>query len=446
MDPGCGDHGIVAVPNRYVYFLDLSVYRRPERPALPPGAEVRPPTPSDAGLLAGLMLESYRGTLDYYGETLEQASAEVRSYLDGVEGAPFLDCSWLCLAAGTLVSACLVGWWDERASALVYHIMTRAGWRGRGLGRALAFRALDSLVARGHAQVAAVITEGNTPSERLFMGLGFVRKDSECIASLTATVSALLGIEPPALARHSALVPFLQAATERGLVPVEKCLVYAPDALGEWLYRKHTALFAAVQEHAPISVLLRAVMPPVTPVCFASMFTGALPEDHGIRRYERPVLRCDTLFDALLRAERKVAIVAVRNCSMDLIFRERAMDYFSEPYDAEVEERARALLAQGQHDVLVVYQQAYDDALHGTTPESPQALQALRDHIASFARLAAAFDRHWGNFRRAIFFTPDHGAHVDSATGRGTHGQGIPEDMFVRHFFGVRPGDGDEVR
>jgi hypothetical protein len=34
------------------------------------------------------------------------------------------------------------------------------------------------------------------------------------------------------------------------------------------------------------------------------------------------VLACDTVFDALVRAGKKVAIVAVRDSSIDLIFRD----------------------------------------------------------------------------------------------------------------------------
>jgi hypothetical protein len=304
-------------------------------------------------------------------------------------------------------------------------------------------RSLDCLAARGETQVAAVITEGNTPSERLFAGLGFVRRDTACIAAVTATVCALLGVAPPALARHGPLQAVLEEARARGVEPVERCLIYAPDALGDWLYRRHMEAFAPVEQRAPLALLLRSVYPPKTPVCFASMFTGALPEDHGIRQYERPVLRVDTLFDALLRAGKRVAIVAVQGSSMDMIFRERALDYFPEPYDREVEARALELLERDQHDLIVVYQQAYDDALHRTTPESGEALQALRGHVATFGRLAEAFDRHWAGYDRALFFTPDHGGHVDPATGRGTHGEASREDMWVRHFVGVRRRDGE---
>jgi hypothetical protein len=43
-------------------------------PSMPP---VRPPTVADRGRLAELMLDAYRGTIDYEGETIVEAVAEV---------------------------------------------------------------------------------------------------------------------------------------------------------------------------------------------------------------------------------------------------------------------------------------------------------------------------------------------------------------------------------
>ena len=69
------------------------------------------------------------------------------------------------------------------------------------------------------------------------------------------------------------------------------------------------------------------------------MFTGGQPANHGVRQYERPVLTCDTLFDVLIGASKKLAIVAVADSSIDLIFRSREIDYFSEPNDSIVTQR-----------------------------------------------------------------------------------------------------------
>ena len=161
------------------------------------------------------------------------------------------------------------------------------------------------------------------------------------------------------------------------------------------------------------------------------------PERHGIRKYEKPVLRCPTLFDALAEAGKRVALVAVKGCSVDLIFRERPISYYTEEYDPEVELRALGLMEDGDADVILAYNQEYDDVMHRTTPTSPGAMTAFRRHLATFSCLSDAFNRDWVAYSRALAFLPDHGTHVDPATGRGGHGTDSPEDMEVRHFWGV---------
>jgi hypothetical protein len=257
------------------------------------------------------------------------------------------------------------------------------------------------------------------------------------VTAITPTICRLMDIAPPANACDPPIVEVIDAANAAGIARIDRCLVYAPDAIGRDLVESHPAAFDLVQRYAPLAIDLRSMYPPKTPVNFASMFTGAPPEVHGIRKYERPVLTCDTIFDALIRAGRHPAIVAVKNSSIDLIFRNRSMDYFCEPYDGEVTERAIERIASGVCDSLLVYHQEYDDALHRTTPRSPEAIRAMRNHIESFVRLASAAADHWRNVDHAVFFSPDHGAHVDSATGRGAHGDDISEDMVVRHFVGI---------
>jgi predicted AlkP superfamily pyrophosphatase or phosphodiesterase len=170
------------------------------------------------------------------------------------------------------------------------------------------------------------------------------------------------------------------------------------------------------------------------------MFTGAGPSEHGITKYEKPVLRCDTVFDAFARAGRRVAIIAVKGSSIDTIFQGRTVDYFSEDYDPQVTARTQAVLEEGMHDVVLAYLQEYDDTLHRTTPFSPDALQAMRNNIAAFDHLCEILDQAWARYDRAILFSPDHGGHIDPATGRGTHGLSSPDDLEVLHFFGVRSG------
>ena len=49
------------------------------------------------------------------------------------------------------------------------------------------------------------------------------------------------------------------------------------------------------------------------------------------------------------------------------------------------------LLDAGSHDVIVGYQQEYDDVMHQSTPESPEALRAVEHHIEAFRVVAGAF-------------------------------------------------------
>ena len=261
-----------------------------------------------------------------------------------------------------------------------------------------------------------------------------------CITSVTPTICKLMGIEPPAVSDQNCLDHVIQAARCNGVENVEKCLVFAPDAIGIQMFIDYRQVFATVLEHAPIKVPLLSVIPPITPVCFASMFTGAQPWVHGLQKKEKPVLTCDTIFDALIRAEKKVAIVSAKEQSIDLIFRRRKMKYFSEIDGQAVTRRTIEIIKSDNYDFIVAYSCEYDDILHRMTPFCPEAIQALKHHINAFDLLAKSVNVYWRTYNRMILFASDHGAHIDPQSGKGVHGENIPEDMHVQHYFGIKRG------
>lgn len=216
---------------------------------------------------------------------------------------------------------------------------------------------------------------------------------------------------------------------------VKKMLVYAPDAIGRRIMGLRPELFEGIKAAGFTGVDVRSVFPSKTPVCFASMFSGLPPAGHGIKAYEKPQLKCRTVFDALPAAGRKCAIAAVKDSSVDLIFRGRKVDYFSEEYDGEVTARALELIEAGGHDFILAYHQEYDDLLHEKGPWKESAVEAVGRHTEAFLKLAAAFDKKWAGVPRAVLFAPDHGAHADPATGKGVHGDDSPADMDVTHFW-----------
>ena len=252
--------------------------------------------------------------------------------------------------------------------------------------------------------------------------------------SVTPTVCALMDIEPPTGASATIIKEILEAANGKKM---EKVSLFAPDAIGEWLFQRHRNEFSEVIKEAPIQIPIRSMTPSYTPVCYASMFTGMKPEEHGIYKYMKPVLKVETLFDAAEKAGKKVALVAVKDCSIDLIFRDRKIDYFTEKYDPEVNERVLELLENHDYDLIVAYNQEYDDLMHDSTPTDPEAIEAFRRHLRAFKTLADAFNKKYHGVNRAIAFLPDHGTHVDQDSGKGSHGTDSPEDMEVRHFWGI---------
>lgn len=263
----------------------------------------------------------------------------------------------------------------------------------------------------------------------------------ECITSTTPTICELMGVKPPAISTAIALESVLEAMKALGLKKVDKCFIYAPDAIGQSLFKEKHDWFSHILPFVPIEVQLRSVVPPVTPVAFASMFTGAMPEVHGVKVYEKFELTCETLFDVLAKAHKNVAIVAVKESSIDLLFKGRKVDHFTEEGDPEVKDKALELLEEDKHDLILAYNQEYDDVMHREGTRSYVALGALRNHLRTFQELADAFNKSWGKYNRALAFTPDHGAHQATKEGKGVHGDDIPEDMEVVHLYGIKKGN-----
>jgi RimJ/RimL family protein N-acetyltransferase len=114
------------------------------------------------------MLDAYIGTTDYEDEGIDEALEEVGTFLDE---DPSLDHSFVVVADEKLLSACLVTTWTD-GNPFISYVMTDPNHKSGGLATACLLRSLESLLAAGETTVNAFITEGNTPSERLFARIG----------------------------------------------------------------------------------------------------------------------------------------------------------------------------------------------------------------------------------------------------------------------------------
>ncbi|MEA4964979.1 MAG: hypothetical protein VB055_04025 [Oscillospiraceae bacterium] len=261
--------------------------------------------------------------------------------------------------------------------------------------------------------------------------------NSYSMTQLAASVAKAMNAEAP---KESApaipAVDHLVQGTFRKAA--DRVLIYNPDCIGMWFWQKYTDLFQPIMRNTQLAVPVSTVMPSVTPVCFGTMYTGAMPEVHGIRSYAKPVIRIDSLFDSLRRSGKKVALVAVADSSMAKIFAERDIDYYILPDDAAVTDQALELVREDQYDLISVYNQEYDDMIHSYTPEAPLAMAAAEHHIRDFGRLADAVKQYWQSHDSMIVWASDHGNHMDW-DGHGNHGEYCEDDINVMHFYGVFP-------
>jgi hypothetical protein len=135
--------------------------------------ETRTATKEDIPFLGQLMYNAYVGTIDYEGETLEEAVNEIAGLLDGKYG-PFLsECSFVVTDKDCLASAVLVTWFKETEMPLIAFAMTDPRFTNRGMSTFLLKMSINALVDQGYKQAFLVFTNGNHAIEKIVRKIGF---------------------------------------------------------------------------------------------------------------------------------------------------------------------------------------------------------------------------------------------------------------------------------
>ena len=209
---------------------------------------------------------------------------------------------------------------------------------------------------------------------------------------------------------------------------------YNPDAIGMWIYRKFQGKFVELEKRVQLRMKIHTAYPPVTPVCFGSMYTGLPPKEHGITKCRKPVLLVDTVFDCLVRAGKKAAIISTEGDSISRIFLGRDIDYFIYPTVEECNEKALNLIERDKYDFMVLYNGNYDYMMHRFGPEGSRALEALDKNIETFLNIYDRIKEYWKDHPTILAFAPDHGCHKKMMF-MGSHGAKIPYDMETIHFY-----------
>lgn len=142
----------------------------PRQPA--PAFRIRRATEADCGPIADLLNDQILHGSAHFGTVPEPVEAVRAQWAQWSERYP-----WLVAAddRGTFLGFARASQWKTREG---YHWMTEAGIymtpaaRGRGIGRPLYARLLDTLRAQGYITVVGGVTVGNAASERLHESLG----------------------------------------------------------------------------------------------------------------------------------------------------------------------------------------------------------------------------------------------------------------------------------
>ena len=258
------------------------------------------------------------------------------------------------------------------------------------------------------------------------------------LEGLTGALAYAMGIEPPihAEAANETLVEYIDKALAGA--KADRIFMYNTDAIGQWVYEKYPQLSECCRDRVDLELPMRCPDPPKTPVCFGTMYTGAKPKVHGIEVYEKKLITIDTLFDALVRAGKKVALLSRRGYSMAVIFHERPIDYYFYTNWPDVNAKAAELIVKDEYDFILCYNAHFDDVMHKTGPESMEALSQMNFNYQTYAMFDTMIKTHWKGHNTLMGFGMDHGCH-EKPDGKGTHGDNIPEDRNILHLYKIHP-------
>lgn len=274
------------------------------------------------------------------------------------------------------------------------------------------------------------------------------KQNETSLESLAAALAYAMGIEAPryAAAANEDLTAYIDRCLEGK--KADRVFIYNTDAIAQWLFEKYPQLTDGACKCTDLCLPMRAPYPPVTPICFGTMYTGASPEVHGIVKYEKRRIDIDTLFDALVRAGKKVALVTRPHYSMAVIFSERPIDYYFCPTWPEVNAKVTELIIKDEYDFILAYNANYDDLMHKKGPESIECLSEMRFNYQTYCMFDSLIRMHWKQHDVLLGTGMDHGCHEieprmakDGILRLGNHSEDTPEDRNIIHLYKVYPAE-----
>lgn len=243
-----------------------------------------------------------------------------------------------------------------------------------------------------------------------------------CVAP---TVAAALDLRP---LRHATGEPIAEIVDD--LQGAERLAILAPDALGQHQlehFAEEMPYLTSLCEQRHL--VLRAVMPSVTCVNFATMVTGCELDCHGISSRELD-FQCETLFDLLGEAgERGAGCGRPSYTGGQLLARVAQINGAAALSDDAAVEEAFLRIAREDTPRFIIGQiGGTDDHFHRFGPTSPRMVPKLRETDCRLERMVGELTD--GGY--AVIILADHGQHNSGNIEKaGTHGTESDEDCLV---------------
>jgi ribosomal protein S18 acetylase RimI-like enzyme len=130
----------------------------------------------DGPPLGALMLAAYQGSIDYAGETLEEAIAAAQVMLDGRFGPLLARSSFVIEQAGQAIGACIITLW--KGTPLVCDIRVHPAHKNQGMGTFLLKQSANALFEQGYRDLLLYVTVGNDNAQHVYEKLGFQVEES----------------------------------------------------------------------------------------------------------------------------------------------------------------------------------------------------------------------------------------------------------------------------
>jgi predicted AlkP superfamily pyrophosphatase or phosphodiesterase len=246
-----------------------------------------------------------------------------------------------------------------------------------------------------------------------------------CIAP---TVSAILGLPAPAQATGAPIPEIVD-----GLAGCKRVAILAPDAFGEFAWGLWQDEMPYLQSlHARQSIVLRSVLPSITPVNFAAMVTGTDRDGHGVHTFEDS-FACETLFDVVRKAGGKSAGVGLDGYTGSKLLARFAdiPGNAGRGTDDAVVNTVIEIVDRHAPEFLIAQIGRVDDTFHRYGPSSPLVVPMLQETDARLKRLVD----HLAPLGYGVIILADHGQHdiPDAKEGEhhGGHGTDSEEDCLV---------------